>query len=809
MRGNAFKRVISMLLVAVLTVSLSACGSTSASANNQLSKMYVYSYEDIDLGLDPNNMNIYSMEYVNDRIYVLLQDYSGQFGAAVGAKMAIAEAAAVVLPEVMPEVPVEDGAVDDGMMVEPVYTGPVYVLVSAKIDGTDRKEVILESANEDSPDVWMNRVIIGKDGSIIGTQEEYKEDRTDPENPVYRSYNYLVKWDMDGKFLWKKDMKEYVGDMEYYYPRDMFTLNDGTLAFFSWEGIGATVDQDGNLISPLELDTELISNMANIFQKRDGTTYVTNYNDDYTKMYISSIDLKTSQTGEKQELPGNITNFNFHTGYNSDFLLTNNIGVYTYNIGDEAPVQIMDFVNSDFPSTNVNNIVALDDTHMLGYYHDQTDWTTRFAMFTKVNPEDVPDKTTLVLGCNYINYETRKRIIDFNKSNTQYRITIKDYSIYSTMSDYQGAYNQLNNDIITNQMPDIMVVNTDMDLGSYISKGAFADIGKLIAEDEELSQVEFLPNVMEAFSVDGKLYTLVPSFSIRTMIGKTSILGDKDGWNMADMIALSDSLPEGSSIFGPEMLRDSFMYQVLSFLGNYFVDPVTGVCNFENPEFINILEYAKTLPAQLPEDYWQDYDYMLYENMYRENKAILMECYMSSIQDLKYNIKGRIGEEVTFIGFPTAEGNGSVINPNYNSFALSARSKNLEGAWEFIRYYLTDEYQNSDSYYEFPVSKKAFLEKAAKALEKPYWIDQDGNKVEYDETYYINGEEIILEPFTQAEVDEICEFIYSVNKVSRFDNNIRNIITEEAAYFFEGQKSAQEVAKIIQSRAQVFVDENR
>ena len=136
-------------------------------------------------------------------------------------------------------------------------------------------------------------------------------------------------------------------------------------------------------------------------------------------------------------------------------------------------------------------------------------------------------------------------------------------------------------------------------------------------------------------------------------------------------------------------------------------------------------------------------------------------------------------------------------------------SKYKEGAWEFVRYYLTDEYQKGDNFWEFPVNKEAFLEKAAKAMEKPYWTDENGNKVEYDETYWINGEEIILEPFTQEEIDEICEFIFSVTKVGSFNNDIRTIITEETASFFEGQKSAQEVATIIQSRAQVFIDENR
>jgi ABC-type glycerol-3-phosphate transport system substrate-binding protein len=182
---------------------------------------------------------------------------------------------------------------------------------------------------------------------------------------------------------------------------------------------------------------------------------------------------------------------------------------------------------------------------------------------------------------------------------------------------------------------------------------------------------------------------------------------------------------------------------------------------------------------------------------------------MSTINDLKYQLKGQMGEEVTFIGFPTAEGNGSVIMMSSNAFAISAKSAYKDGAWEFVRHYLTEDYQKSGEFYDFPIVKSVFEEKAKEATGKSYWINENGEKVEYDDYYYIGGEEIILEPFTQEEVDAICEFIYSVKKVNKFDNNIRNIINEEAQSFFEGQKSAQEVAQIIQSRAQIFVDENR
>lgn len=40
------------------------------------------------------------------------------------------------------------------------------------------------------------------------------------------------------------------------------------------------------------------------------------------------------------------------------------------------------------------------------------------------------------------------------------------------------------------------------------------------------------------------------------------------------------------------------------------------------------------------------------------------------------------------------------------------------------------------------------------------------------------------------------------------DSEIMTIISEEAEGFFKGQKSAEEVAAIIQSRARIYVSEN-
>ena len=85
----------------------------------------------------------------------------------------------------------------------------------------------------------------------------------------------------------------------------------------------------------------------------------------------------------------------------------------------------------------------------------------------------------------------------------------------------------------------------------------------------------------------------------------------------------------------------------------------------------------------------------------------------------------------------------------------------------------------------------------------------NGEKVEYDDTYYINGQEIIIQPFSQKQVDELVNFICNVKKPSYYDENVMKIVDEEVAEFFNNAKSAQDVAGNIQNRVQLYVNENR
>ena len=166
-----------------------------------------------------------------------------------------------------------------------------------------------------------------------------------------------------------------------------------------------------------------------------------------------------------------------------------------------------------------------------------------------------------------------------------------------------------------------------------------------------------------------------------------------------------------------------------------------------------------------------------------------------------------MGEDVSYVGFPMEGGQGAVINAT-QIYAISAKSNFKEGAWEFLRYYLTDEYQ-AEMEWNLSVHMDHFKENANLATQKPFYIDENGDKQEYDETFYMNGESITIPQMTQEQVDKAVNYILSLKKSGYDNTNVMNIINEEMGGFFTGQKSAQEVAAVIQNRVQLYVDENR
>ena len=56
----------------------------------------------------------------------------------------------------------------------------------------------------------------------------------------------------------------------------------------------------------------------------------------------------------------------------------------------------------------------------------------------------------------YVDDSTQKAVIDFNRSNDEYRVDLIDYSEYNTEDDYNAGLTKLNTEIMAGNMPDIL-----------------------------------------------------------------------------------------------------------------------------------------------------------------------------------------------------------------------------------------------------------------------------------------------------------------------------------------------------------------
>ena len=873
MKKRWIKRAVTLGLALTLTVGgMTACGGSGVDKQkNALAKENVYSFQEYslpDLGGDYSNMM--GSFHADGRIYVLMQvehyseDYytsyhivsfkedgtdaqqvtlelnevvlteeeKGGFGQGDG-EGTIDGAEDAIIDGVMPlstarepeapeDVPETDEDMDADVDVDVDTDTSADTDIDSDLDLDD--DFGIDDDMFVDGDVWDGekwdntyesnylRNLSCGNGAIYGIRNYY-----------YSNYTYgydlnktfICSWNLDGTVRWETEL----ADSQNMWIQTMTTASDGTLTILLSKEDAQymlSISADGQMGEQKKVSDkarDAFSSNALIQARQNGSFFIV-YSDanDWTKYYAAEYDPVTDTMSDPVDIPSSILYAQsgmMKVGENSDLIYHTNSGLYTYNIGDEEGKKKMDYINSDLYITSLQDVVELDETHFVGMFFESYDWgNLKAGLFTYTPPEEIPDKKAIVLAGMWLG-DIRQRVIEFNRNSQEYRITIKDYSEYNSYGDYEAGQTQMNNDIVTGNMPDILVVNSNMPIENYIAKGWLADINDFIKKDEELSQEEFVQNVFDAYSVKGKLYYVIPSFYVSTMIAKTSIVGDRTSWTMSDMIELQKSLPEGTKMM-EDMTRSNFLNSILMYCGNDFIDVETGKCTFDSEAFIDLIEYAKTFPEELVYDdsYWETW-WENSQSQYREDRTILMSAYISSVTNFRYNLNGTFGEEVSYIGFPTSSGGmGAFVSYN-DAYCISAKSRNKDGAWEFLRYYLTDEYQESDNRYSFSIQKDIFEEEAQKAMERPYWIDENGNKQEYDDTYYMNGEVIVIEPLTQEQVDKLVNYIYTIDNAYYYNTDIVNIIQEEIDAFFTGQKEAAEVANIIQRRAQVYVDENR
>ena len=402
-------------------------------------------------------------------------------------------------------------------------------------------------------------------------------------------------------------------------------------------------------------------------------------------------------------------------------------------------------------------------------------------------------KEIITLTAPYLSDELRTAIDYFNDNSDEYRIDLIRYTDYSDGDDHSDYIEKLNLSIIAGKGPDIMVIDSEIPFESYTHKGLFEPLDNYLENDPDLDKNDFLVNVISIGEKDDTLYSVIPMFNIETcaaakdkLQGITLTLS-----NYKELCAKNNISP--CKVFGnlsKEDSEDLFLCSALE-----LVDWKNNSCNFNCPSFISMLEFINSLPSENENNYGFDTD---------DKEPLLSSVSVYGIEDYLLAKQEFHDEAIVFNGFPAGNTGISYIHPGLQ-LAMSSKCQNKDEAWQFIRYFLADAYQQSIEGY-IPLSKNAFEMMVTKAAQDHYYLNDDGDNIIVDNSGKTSG--IDLGYLADGEIADFKKLVESSTVNFYEDTKIVSIISEEAEDYLNGQKTADDVASIVQSKVYLYLSEN-
>ncbi len=657
----------------------------------------------------------------------------------------------------------------------------------AEGEAQETTETITETTSETASETVSTSIAVeeGAPGEIV----EYK--------------SYIELWKIsaaDGSVISQTDIKPVFDDPDNAYVQNMAVDGKGIIYISDGNTSIYLLDKDGNKLGAISTDGNWVDAL---FSANEDGVYMKTWGE--TGPELKPVDPDTKSLGETVKSE-NLEQIGYNQYFYSDgekgILINDGIRMFRYQFASDTKEELFDWLDADINSDDVEAAGAMTDGRYFVVLHEYTEEKTEYslALLTKTPASELPEKEEITFGTMWLDQELRKNIIDFNKSSDKYHISVKTYDT----EDYTAGMTQFNNDITSGSGPDIVDIS-NIDYIQYASKGVFEDLYPYMERDG-IHKEDYLENVFKAYEVDGKLYAVIPQFYVATTLAKASKVGDVQGWTLSEMLDFVES-SNAENIFSYGS-RDSVFYYCIYNNIDEFIDWETGECSFNGEDFIRVLEFAAKFP--------EEPDYNNEEGTsarLRADKILLMQTSLSSVQEYQM-YSGLFGEKVSFVGFPNSERKGNLIQPTTGSVALSAKSKHKDGAWEFISILLSEDYQNGlvheHGSWGFPIKKTALDKQFTQDMTAEYYEDENGKKVEQTKTSWgYDDFNIDIYAAKQEEVDAVKAVISSAERCAGAVNEeLTNIITEETAAFFKGQKSAKETADIIQNRIQIYVKEN-
>jgi ABC-type glycerol-3-phosphate transport system substrate-binding protein len=467
----------------------------------------------------------------------------------------------------------------------------------------------------------------------------------------------------------------------------------------------------------------------------------------------------------------------------------------------------------DFDKTAIGDIykitsVAADSSDNIYFTADGSKYIQKFSPISE-KQKSSKKVLTITTFSDYNMMLFRLVTPKFNAIFPDIEISIKNYdsSIFKGEMDikqYRDALESekilaansiktLNTEIMSGKGPDIIDFGDKLSFKKYVSKNILLDLSPVISNDKTFNLNHYYTNIINAYKYKNKLYAFPLGYSFNILGADKTILDsekldfDDLQWNWPDFYDVSTQIRKdlnGDGMYDRYALMNmgvtEFFDPFFKSCYDTFVNLEKKTARFNSAEFIDLLQLCKSFydDSLMSPDvaYTQLYNY-------GGNGSVAFLPFNLKNSFIPYVLKNRFNSNnISILNYPSYKHGSTVCNVSIAP-GISGRSKLIEPAWEFIKLLAAEDIQSSDDFPFFPVNKKAF--------------DINTNKLLKE-----NGEY-----FTKSDIDRMSFLIDNCLTVSDFDHQILMIVDAEIGSFFEGSKTADETANIIQQKVTTYLNE--
>ena len=493
------------------------------------------------------------------------------------------------------------------------------------------------------------------------------------------------------------------------------------------------------------------------------------------------------------------------------FTLHSDDTLYLFDGEEGAARKVLRWEDSDIFSSSVEQLCLAGEDGILAQCYSsngQEEW----YLLVRTPVGELPEKELVVLASLSPGEDLRSAVVEYNRQSGRYHCIIEQYGNGSGTGG-TGADVRLDAALLSSSPPDILDLRP-VDIYKYAEKGVLEDLSPYMEGSGTVRREDFLDGLLEGYTINGSLVCVPTRFVLSTIVGRDSQTDRLEGWGIDDVYMLMEGYPEMTELVssgfrrldGPEGGRAEGKgrdYMLKEFLPAYylerFVDWEAGECSFDSGEFRELLLWLEGhVEKEQPRtaiggtawvsDYVPEY-------------ALLMEAEGVEFDNL-LQIEVQIGGKVRFLGFPTADGRGTAACRVMDKLGMVSHSLHKEGAWDFLEYFISRGAEDSN---DLPTRISLLRDMAEKAT-----APQPGMLTDHYSVRIGIGDDVHeMDEFPQYLTDALMEQIEGMDfrPRSAAEEQIIEIVAEEADIYYKGDKSLEDVTAVIQNRVELLLKE--